>query len=46
LAFSLADRFPEAKRCFDLIGDDYFVDSGWSAGQFVKLRAYVEGKLR
>jgi len=46
LAFSLADRFSEAKMCFDLIGDDYYTDSGWSPSYFLKLRDYVEGKLR
>lgn len=45
LAFSLADRFQEARRCFDLIGDEYYTDSGWSPSYFEKLRDYVDSKL-
>lgn len=45
LAFSLADRFQEARRCFDLIGENYYTDSGWSPSYFLKLRDYVDSKL-
>jgi len=45
LAFSLADRFQEARRCFDLIGESYYTDNGWSTSHFLKLRDYVDSKL-
>ena len=45
LAFSLADRFQEARHCFDLIGDAYFTDGGWTPSYFLKLGDYVDSKL-
>jgi hypothetical protein len=45
LAFSLADRFAEAERLFQEIGDDYYTDSGWSPATFVRLRNYVRSNL-
>ncbi len=45
LAFSLSDRFHEAERCFQLIGDNLHTDGTWDLDYFLKLRDYVRGNL-
>ncbi len=45
LAFSLADRFAEAERCYQEIGTRYFIDYGWDPKYFAKLRDYVASNL-
>jgi hypothetical protein len=45
MAFGLADQFQEAKRCFDLIGDDLFAGSFWNTELFATVRRHVERNL-
>jgi hypothetical protein len=49
-AFSLADRFAEAERCFERIGDRLVTRYPWHYGGrpgtvFLEMRAYVRGQL-
>jgi hypothetical protein len=50
MAFSLADRFPEAERCFERIGDTLVTRQPWAyrgkaERSFLKLRSYVRDNL-